>query len=45
MREPVVACKTCDKVIWTGDKMWMKGSERYCCGKCLIKSFEKVNCK
>lgn len=42
MKTPVAACENivCEKVIYKGDRVWHKGSELYCSGKCLIESFE-----
>lgn len=41
MNTPVAVCENdrCEKTIFIGQKVWRKGSELYCSGKCLIESF------
>lgn len=41
MKKVYTSCDQCDKSIHVGEKMWMKGSECYCTGKCLIESFNE----
>lgn len=38
-RKIITCCDQCEKVIYSGDAVWFKGSERYCHSKCLIASF------
>lgn len=44
MITPVAACENiqCEKAIHTGEKVWRKGSEMYCSGKCLFQSLGHV---
>lgn len=41
MKTPVAVCDNngCEKVIYKGERIWYKGNEFYCTGKCLIQSF------
>jgi hypothetical protein len=41
MKTPVAVCEndSCEKVIHDSERVWQKGSELFCSGKCLIESF------
>lgn len=42
--KPVAVCEneSCEKVIHKGDEVWYKGSELFCSGKCLFRSFGHI---
>lgn len=40
-KEPIAVCPSCEKVIWSGARVWHKGDELYCHSKCLVASFNK----
>ncbi|GGA31316.1 hypothetical protein GCM10011384_21000 [Psychrobacillus lasiicapitis] len=44
MKVIVAVCENdrCEMVIHKGDRVWNKGSELYCSGKCLFESFGHV---
>lgn len=39
----VAVCSQCEKPITKGERVWFKGRDYYCNGKCLTASFNTKN--